>query len=95
MNQTLDQLKEKLGGADSLPPYGHLPVTIPGTVDGWFEMQDEASQLVAEVTAPPPGGKVLDACAGAGGKTLALAFALVFMVFALAAGSALESVPVD
>jgi 16S rRNA (cytosine967-C5)-methyltransferase len=41
--------------------------------EGWFEMQDEASQLVAEAVAPPPGGVVLDACAGAGGKTLALA----------------------
>jgi 16S rRNA (cytosine967-C5)-methyltransferase len=34
---------------------------------------DEGSQLVAEVTAPPPRGRVLDACAGAGGNTLALA----------------------
>ena len=33
---------------------------------------DEGSQLVAEMVAPPPGGRVLDACAGAGGKTLAL-----------------------
>jgi len=40
--------------------------------EGWFEVQDEASQLVAEVTAPPPRGLVIDACAGAGGKTLAL-----------------------
>jgi len=40
---------------------------------GAFEQQDEASQLVAAVTAPPPGGKVLDLCAGNGGKTLALA----------------------
>ncbi|MFN9277708.1 MAG: RsmB/NOP family class I SAM-dependent RNA methyltransferase [Planctomycetota bacterium] len=43
---------------------------------GAFEQQDEASQLVALVTAPPPRGKVLDACAGSGGKTLALAAAL-------------------
>ncbi len=40
---------------------------------GAFEQQDEASQLVAAVVAPPPGGKVLDLCAGNGGKTLALA----------------------
>lgn len=40
---------------------------------GLFEQQDEASQLVAEITAPPPGGRVFDVCAGAGGKTLALA----------------------
>ena len=37
-----------------------------------MEIQDEGSQLIAELTAPPPGGTVIDACAGAGGKTLAL-----------------------
>jgi 16S rRNA (cytosine967-C5)-methyltransferase len=40
--------------------------------DGLFEVMDEGSQLVAEAVAPPPGGRVVDACAGAGGKTLAL-----------------------
>jgi 16S rRNA (cytosine967-C5)-methyltransferase len=40
--------------------------------EGLFEAQDEASQLVAELVAPPPRGLVVDACAGAGGKTLAL-----------------------
>jgi 16S rRNA (cytosine967-C5)-methyltransferase len=40
---------------------------------GDLEMQDEASQLVAELCAPPPKTFVVDACAGAGGKTLALA----------------------
>ncbi len=43
---------------------------------GLFEVMDEGSQVVAELVAPPPGGRVLDACAGAGGKTLALAAAL-------------------
>jgi 16S rRNA (cytosine967-C5)-methyltransferase len=40
---------------------------------GELEVQDEASQLVAELVAPPPRSFVVDACAGAGGKTLALA----------------------
>ena len=40
--------------------------------DGLFEVMDEGSQLVAELVAPPPGGRVADACAGAGGKTLAI-----------------------
>ncbi|HTQ43208.1 MAG TPA: RsmB/NOP family class I SAM-dependent RNA methyltransferase [Polyangiaceae bacterium] len=40
---------------------------------GDVEMQDEASQLVAELVAPPPRSLAVDACAGAGGKTLALA----------------------
>src|SRR5271170_5365640 len=40
---------------------------------GDFEVQDEASQMVAEIVSPPPGSLVIDACAGAGGKTLGLA----------------------
>jgi 16S rRNA (cytosine967-C5)-methyltransferase len=44
--------------------------------DGLFEVMDEGSQLVAELVAPPPGGRVVDACAGAGGKTLAVAAAM-------------------
>ncbi|HEX5645064.1 MAG TPA: gamma-glutamyltransferase [Erythrobacter sp.] len=51
--QTLDQLKERLGGADSLPPLGHLPVTIPGTVDAWFELHNRFGQLpMTDVLAP-------------------------------------------
>ena len=41
-----------------------------------FEVQDESSQLCVEAVAVPPGGFVLDACAGAGSKTLGLAAAL-------------------
>jgi 16S rRNA (cytosine967-C5)-methyltransferase len=40
---------------------------------GRFEVQDEGSQLCAELVAPPPRGLVIDYCAGAGGKTLAIA----------------------
>jgi 16S rRNA (cytosine967-C5)-methyltransferase len=40
--------------------------------EGLFEVMDEGSQVVAELVAPPPGGRVVDACAGAGGKTLAV-----------------------
>lgn len=51
--QTLDQLKEKLGGATALPQVGHLPVTIPGTVDGWFAMHGRFGALpISEVLAP-------------------------------------------
>ena len=39
---------------------------------GWFEVQDASSQLVAEYLDVQPGMKVVDACAGAGGKTLHL-----------------------
>ena len=41
--------------------------------DGWFEVQDEASQLVALACQARPGDVVVDLCAGRGGKTLALA----------------------
>jgi 16S rRNA (cytosine967-C5)-methyltransferase len=44
--------------------------------EGLFEVMDEGSQLVAELVAPPPGGRVVDACAGAGGKALAIGAAM-------------------
>ncbi len=43
---------------------------------GWVEIQDEGSQLIAHVCDAQPGMQVLDYCAGAGGKTLALAAAM-------------------
>ncbi len=42
-------------------------------LDGWFEVQDLGSQLAALFAGATPGEQVLDYCAGAGGKTLALA----------------------
>jgi 16S rRNA (cytosine967-C5)-methyltransferase len=41
--------------------------------EGWFEIQDEGSQLLALALGARPGKVVVDACAGAGGKSLALA----------------------
>ena len=41
--------------------------------NGFFEVQDASSQLVAEFLEVEPGMRVVDACAGAGGKTLHLA----------------------
>ena len=40
---------------------------------GWFEVQDAASQVAALMSGVKPGESVADICAGAGGKTLALA----------------------
>ncbi|HAD14017.1 MAG TPA: RNA methyltransferase [Saprospirales bacterium] len=40
---------------------------------GWFEVQDFSSQKVAPLLAPEPGMRVVDACAGGGGKTLHIA----------------------
>ena len=42
-------------------------------IKGAVEVQDEGSQLAALLTAAKPGEQVIDLCAGAGGKTLALA----------------------
>jgi len=44
-----------------------------GYLKGWFEVQDQGSQIVSALTGAKPGEQVLDLCAGAGGKTLAMA----------------------
>lgn len=60
-------------------PYGLIADAVANVFkteafqSGLFEVQDEASQLGAMLVAPPPRGLLIDACAGAGGKTLALA----------------------
>lgn len=41
--------------------------------EGWVEVQDEGSQIVSMLVGARPGMTVVDYCAGAGGKTLALA----------------------
>lgn len=46
--------------------------TNPLFKEGWFEVQDASSQLVAQYLDVKPGMQVIDACAGAGGKTLHL-----------------------
>lgn len=43
---------------------------------GWCEIQDEGSQIAAALTGAGPRMQVLDLCAGAGGKTLALSAAM-------------------
>ncbi|MGQ0614318.1 MAG: RsmB/NOP family class I SAM-dependent RNA methyltransferase [Planctomycetaceae bacterium] len=45
----------------------------PSFLAGRFEVQDEGSQMVSVTLDPRPGARILDACAGAGGKTLHLA----------------------
>ncbi len=42
---------------------------MPAFNDGWFQVQDEAAQIVTYLLDPKPGEAVLDACAGLGGKT--------------------------
>jgi 16S rRNA (cytosine967-C5)-methyltransferase len=45
----------------------------PSFKEGLFEVQDAASQYIAPFLRAEPGMRVIDACAGAGGKTLHLA----------------------
>lgn len=45
----------------------------PSFKDGLFEVQDAASQLIAPFLRVEPGLRIIDACAGAGGKTLHIA----------------------
>lgn len=45
----------------------------PEFKNGFFEVQDASSQLVAEFLQIEPGMRIVDACAGAGGKTLHIA----------------------
>lgn len=54
-------------------PEGHQVEATDAWRSGLVEVQDEGSQLLALVCRAKPGEHVLDLCAGAGGKTLALA----------------------
>ena len=88
LKSTLDQAKASLAaeGVESEPtklsPWGlriegRRPVTAGRTFqEGLVEIQDEGSQLVAALVGAAPDMRVADWCAGAGGKTLALAMAM-------------------
>jgi 16S rRNA (cytosine967-C5)-methyltransferase len=62
-------LRIKLGSGAKAPPIHAEPAFLKGLV----EVQDEGSQLAALFAGAKPGEQVVDLCAGAGGKTLALA----------------------
>jgi 16S rRNA (cytosine967-C5)-methyltransferase len=61
-----------VGDALLLQQAGRLFQT-PAFQEGWFEMQDFNSQQVATFLQVKPGMRIIDACAGNGGKTLQLA----------------------
>jgi 16S rRNA (cytosine967-C5)-methyltransferase len=57
-----------------------LNIRVPGPVrglrhfrEGYFQIQDEASQMIARLLDPMPGERILDVCSGAGVKTTHLA----------------------
>ncbi len=70
-----------LNDAVRIPPieaFGRHPNLQNGEafLNGWFEVQDLGSQIAAKFAAPQRADQVLDYCAGAGGKTLAMAAAM-------------------
>lgn len=60
------------GGPSRLPNV----TAEPAFQKGWFEVQDEGSQIVSDLIFARSGEQVLDYCAGGGGKTLALSAAM-------------------
>jgi 16S rRNA (cytosine967-C5)-methyltransferase len=62
-------LRIRLSAEAKSPPIHAEPAFLKGVI----EVQDEGSQLAALFAGAKPGEQVLDLCAGAGGKTLALA----------------------
>jgi 16S rRNA (cytosine967-C5)-methyltransferase len=86
-DETAEMLADLQAGPTRWSPSG-LRVTLapdaknpaihaePAFIKGLIEIQDEGSQLAALLAGAKPGAQVLDLCAGAGGKTLALAAAM-------------------
>jgi 16S rRNA (cytosine967-C5)-methyltransferase len=85
LKSTVEQCQEKLQeqGIESIRT-PHSPIglnllkrtnvfSLSAFKEGYFEVQDEGSQLLPLIIDPKPNVKLLDACAGAGGKTLAFA----------------------
>src|SRR5688572_13578924 len=61
---------------DALVVVAGNPLASTLDEDGWFVVQDEASQLVGAFAGARPGERVLDMCASPGGKTTAMAAAM-------------------
>jgi 16S rRNA (cytosine967-C5)-methyltransferase len=76
---TVDELERELGAdiqtergtvhQDSLVVASGSPSALPGFAEGRFAVQDQASSFVVRTLDPQPGDRVLDVCAGPGGKT--------------------------
>lgn len=83
-DQVLEALREAGIDAGETPfaPFGIRVAGKPALTklkvfeDGWIEVQDEGSQLLCSLVAPRRGEMIVDFCAGAGGKTLALGAAM-------------------
>jgi 16S rRNA (cytosine967-C5)-methyltransferase len=79
-----DELLEAFGEAGHIvTPTGYAPdglvltergnAPLPGADQGWFQVQDEASMLIAHLLQPQEGEAILDGCAAPGGKTTQIA----------------------
>jgi gamma-glutamyltranspeptidase/glutathione hydrolase len=56
MGRSLADLRKKLGDRKAMPSHGSLPVTVPGTVDGWFALHGRFGKLpMDQVLAPAIG----------------------------------------
>jgi len=84
---TPDELQKRLRGTgvsvktarfapDALIVENGNPLGGPGVAEGWFVVQDEASQLIPLLAGSKPGFRVLDPCGSPGGKATALAAAM-------------------
>ncbi|HSB59546.1 MAG TPA: MFS transporter, partial [Methyloceanibacter sp.] len=92
LKATRDKVLHALRRFEAVPtPYSPLGVRIaagvgpsrsphveaePAHGKGWYEVQDEASQIATRLSGARSKEQILDLCAGAGGKTLALAAAM-------------------
>jgi 16S rRNA (cytosine967-C5)-methyltransferase len=88
-DKALDALSRTGAEATELAPFGMRVAPSVGAqrspnvvsdipfAKGWFEVQDEGSQLASAMTLVKDTDQVLDYCAGGGGKTLALSAAMV------------------
>ena len=42
---TLEKLREELGDRSTIPSHGPLPISVPGCVDGWFELHGKIRKI--------------------------------------------------
>jgi len=53
MGTSFRQFTGQLKGSKTIPPFGPMPITVPGTVDAWFEMHDKFGKLsMSDILAP-------------------------------------------
>lgn len=82
LKATREEAQKRLGVPSTFTPYSPDGLILEKRIalhdlamfeEGWIEPQDEGSQLIALAVGAQPGEIIYDACAGAGGKTLAMA----------------------